>query len=111
MKIYIAIFLVLMNFKLQAMVIYVLNTQIGTTTFKDLLVIEQNHGSLTVPGQFTAQIKNYSSTEEEMKFDIETVENGSPLKASYQLKRKTLTGFMLMGSEKFSIVGEKIYDQ
>lgn len=111
MKIYLTVFFMLLNFKLQATEIYLLNTQIGSTLFKDLLVIDQNQGSLTVPGQFTTKVKNYSASGTEMRFDIETLENGEPLKASYKLNPKTLNGFLFIGNEQFPITGEKIYDK
>lgn len=102
-----------LNLNIQAMEIYILDTQIGNTLFKDVLILDQDHGTLTVPGQFSTPIKNYKNSSSSIQFDIATIENGSPLNASYELSTQdqfqTLEGFLIIDQEKFLIKGERVY--
>lgn len=102
-----------LSFNVQSMEIYILNTQIGTTTFKDLLVLENDKGSLTVPGQFTTPLINFERKEKSMAFDFSTLENGAPLKGSYLLHSEdefnSLQGELIIGSEHFPITGGRAY--
>ncbi|AUN99531.1 hypothetical protein DOM21_03185 [Bacteriovorax stolpii] len=102
-----------LSFNAQAMEIYILNTQIGATTFKDLLIMENGKGSLTVPGQFTTPLLNYERQEKSMSFNFSTTENGAPLKGSYLLHSedefKSLKGELMIGSDHFPITGGRVY--
>ncbi len=74
--------------------LYKMDIRIGDRLFEDLVVLKDkgNHeleGTVTVPGIFTAKITRGSygtldfSGLERIKFEIEAIENGKPLKVLY----------------------------
>ncbi|WPU64787.1 hypothetical protein [Peredibacter starrii] len=102
----------------QAMEIYLLDTKINNTVFKDLMIVNsiktpKLEGTVTVPGQFTTKMLTVKHDRKLITFDISTIENGSPLKASYQLRSvndfQNLDGELTIENQRYSIVGKRIY--
>ena len=102
----------------QAMEIYLLDTKINDKVFKDLMIVNDINapkleGTLTVPGQFTTKMLIVKHDRKLITFNISTMENGSPLKASYQLRSsngfQNLNGELSIKNQRYSIVGKRIY--
>ncbi|WP_408097768.1 hypothetical protein ACJVC5_02315 [Peredibacter sp. HCB2-198] len=101
----------------QAMEMYLLDTKIQNTNFKDFLILNSVKktvaGTLTVPGQFTTKILNVKADKQKISFDISAIENNSPLKGSYELLSsngfKNLKGKLIIEGRTYSIIGKRIY--
>ena len=116
MKLFLTI--LLFTSQVQAMEIYLLDTTINNKVFKDLMIVNsiktpKLEGTLTVPGQFTTRMLVLKHDKKLITFDVSTTENGSPLKASYQLRSmndfQNLNGELTIDNKRYPIVGKRIY--